>query len=156
MRALHTNSLAATGQLLKLSGIVYSPESLKDDLLGHPDYPSLFAVHDVLNQYGVQNAPVEVVAESLDEVPQPFLAYMNLPITGNDFAVVNKVQNGSITYTNSKGRAETLTRKDFLDRWKNVAVMVEGVNKNAPTQQAAKAVPQFNLKLFGLAVFFCW
>lgn len=53
MRALQTNNLAATGQILKLSGVEYDAQLLKDDLLGHPDYPSLFSVHHVLNKYGV-------------------------------------------------------------------------------------------------------
>ncbi|MEO7310729.1 MAG: vitamin K epoxide reductase family protein [Chitinophagaceae bacterium] len=149
MRTHNTNSLAATRQLLSIKGIRYDPQQLKDDLLGHPDYPSLFSVHHVLRQYGIQNSPVEVNNESLDELGQPFLAYMQLPNIGYDFATVTNVHNGTITYTNSKGKPETISRQDFLTKWKNVAVMVDGVSNEKSLVPVKSATGTFNIKLIG-------
>lgn len=128
MQTFTSNIFSATSQVLSLKGIQYQPQQLKDELLGHPDYPSLFAVHYVLNQYGLGNNPMEATGEHLDDLGQPFLAYMQLPGIGNDFATVKSVQNGSITYFNSKGKPETITREDFLSKWKNVAVALDSTN----------------------------
>ena len=135
MHTFQTNSLAAIGQLLQLTGVAYDEQALKDDLLSHPDYPSLFAVHNTLIKYGVENAPVEVDAEHLNELQQPFLAYMQMPGTGSDFAVVSSIHNGTVSYINSRGKIETIKREEFLSKWKNIAVMVEKVNKQKEQQQ---------------------
>ncbi len=94
MLVQNTNTFLAITDLFKSLAYPVDQAQLKHDLLSHPDYPSLLAINQVLHQYGIDNDAVEVDKDSLHEVPTPFIAFMNLPPNGNDFALVNQVVNG--------------------------------------------------------------
>jgi uncharacterized membrane protein len=127
MLVQNSNAFAAIIDLLKSLAYPVDQAKLKHDLLSHPDYPSLLAINQVLHQYGIDNDAVEVDKESLDEVPTPFIAFMNLPPNGNDFALVNKVVNGRVYFVNAKEKRETITKQQFLNDWRNIAVVVNEI-----------------------------
>lgn len=64
-----------TKWLIKI-GIPVSEHYLKHSLQLHPDYPSIYSITDVIEKMGIDCLAVEIEAESLDEVPLPFLANM--------------------------------------------------------------------------------
>lgn len=125
MRIYKTNSLAATQQFLQQFGINYDRLSLKSDLLSHPDYPSLLSVHWTLSKYGLANTPLEIDKSHLSSIRNPFLAYMKLPETGTDFALVNNVSYGNVVYTNLGGRKVTISQDEFISLWKNIVVVAD-------------------------------
>ena len=125
MRIFQTNSLAATKQMLNEFGIEYDSTLLKNELLAHPDYPSLFAVHQILGKYGLENMPIKADSSLLPSIPVPFLAYMHITGNGSDFAIVNSVFEKTVTYTNGNGKKEDISQEEFEARWKNIAVTID-------------------------------
>lgn len=107
----------------KLSGIVFSwlrelkiPVSksyIKQQLLSHPDYPSLLSITDTLTGLGIENAAVQIEKEKLEELETPFLVHLNG--NGGEFSIV-------------KESKQTL-QKEFLNRWSGIAVAAEKANE---------------------------
>jgi len=68
---------------------------------GHPDFPSLLAISDVLTELGIENLSLKIAADKLSGIEPPFLAQ----VTGKKekkelFTVVRKIEDGNITYFN--------------------------------------------------------
>jgi ABC-type bacteriocin/lantibiotic exporter with double-glycine peptidase domain len=76
-------------RLLSMAGITISPSLLKEKLQAHPDYPSLLAVTDTLDELGIDNAALQIDKERINEVPTPFLAH---DAAKGEFVVINNVQ----------------------------------------------------------------
>lgn len=63
------NCLHAARRILKLFDVPYTGSYLKDALLSHPHYPSLLAIADTLDKYGISQLAVKIGKEKLDQVP---------------------------------------------------------------------------------------
>jgi hypothetical protein len=57
-------------------GIPVTRQSISDELQKHPDYGSLLAYSDVLNNWHVPNAAYQLWFDQLAEVPLPCKLYM--------------------------------------------------------------------------------
>ena len=97
---------------LKELKIPVSKTYLKQQLLSHPDYPSLLSITDTLNELGIDNAAVQVEKEQLGEITTPFLAHLN--VNGGEFTVVRNVEDPGIP--------------DFFNRWGGVIIAAEKSN----------------------------
>ena len=50
-------------------------QSIYDELLIHPEYPSLLSVSDVLANFDIKNIAFRIDVDELSNVPCPFIAY---------------------------------------------------------------------------------
>ena len=96
---------------LQKLNVPISRKYLKQELLSHPDYPSLLSITDTLDHLGIENAAVQIEKEQLQEVPTPFLAHLNG--RGGEFALVKNRDNIEKEFP------------DFSIRWDGVVVMAE-------------------------------
>ncbi len=71
------NAFQTTRQLLRLAGVRVTDRSLKTALYHHPDFPSLLAIGDVLNEYKVDTLATRLSSERLIEAPVPALAHLH-------------------------------------------------------------------------------
>ncbi len=79
---------------------------------------------------------------------------MNLPPNGNDFALVNQVVNGSVSFVNAKEKRETITREQFLSDWRSIAVVINAVKPNKENiVKSSISFSQMQRILTGLAIF---
>jgi len=61
---------------------------IKQQLLSHPDYPSLLSITDTLHDLGVENTALQIEKEQLPEMPLPFIAHLNG--NGGEFVIVKR------------------------------------------------------------------
>lgn len=86
-----------------------SKKILEQQLLSHPDYPSLLSITDTLDALGVENMALVVDKDKLDSIPVPFLAHT----TVQGFVLVEDVQ-------------QLLKKQpDFIEKWNGVIVAAE-------------------------------
>jgi len=91
--------------------IPISKSYLKQQLLSHPDYPSLLSITDILTDLRIENTAVEIQKDQLHEVDIPFLAHLNG--NGGEFVII-------------KNR-DILDQQfpDFYKRWGGVIIAAE-------------------------------
>ena len=77
MFALFSGNAAgsAVSKLLGALDVRINPDYLSEELLKHPDYPSLLAVSDVLTAQHIENVAFRLDYEKLADVPFPFIAH---------------------------------------------------------------------------------
>lgn len=62
---------------LKAQSISVSSEYLRKRLESHPDYPSLIAIQDTLEELGISSYACHGTKEELQQENKPFLAHFN-------------------------------------------------------------------------------
>jgi ABC-type bacteriocin/lantibiotic exporter with double-glycine peptidase domain len=81
-----------TRVLSQLIGELHIPitrQSIEEEIALHPNYNSLLAISDILNNWGVPNASYQLDFKELieSEVPVPFVAYL----ANQEFALVSNL-----------------------------------------------------------------
>jgi ABC-type bacteriocin/lantibiotic exporter with double-glycine peptidase domain len=84
---------------------------IRQQLLSHPDYPSLLSITDTLDELGIENAAIQMEKDKLQDMPKAFLAHLN----GNG---------GSFAMVNTRDKPENQF-PGFFDRWGGVVVAAE-------------------------------
>jgi uncharacterized membrane protein len=96
---------------LQEMNIPVSGTYLRQQLLSHPNYPSLLSITDTLDELGIENAAVQIEKDHLYEMSVPFLAHLNG--NGGEFVIVKNRDNLEKQFPK------------FFDRWGGVAVAAE-------------------------------
>jgi hypothetical protein len=117
------NAVSATYQYLKAIGAKVTEETVEETLKNHPDYPSLLATSEALNDWKIENVALRIKPEQLWELPTPFLTH--LYVDGGIFALVKSVKNGAVEWTHSKEGFKRDKTEDFLKKWNGVVLMAE-------------------------------
>src|ERR1700759_1530964 len=123
------NADAVVAKLLKSLNLQVNTKDIIADLDKHPDYPSMLAISDVLNNFNVANSAFRVPAEDLANIPAPFIIHANT--NNGEFLVVQKVS-GSDFYISGDKYDNKRTPLDELRKiFGNVVLVpepVEGLN----------------------------
>jgi len=98
-------------------------QKVYDELLIHPNYPSLLAISDVLENFGISNSAFYVDNEQLADVPCPFLAHTN--INNDDFIIVNKIDGDRVWVSNEKWNKHKIDLKEFNKIYKGIVLAAE-------------------------------
>jgi ABC-type bacteriocin/lantibiotic exporter with double-glycine peptidase domain len=122
------NAVLATYQYLKAIGAKVSEETVEETLKNHPDYPSLLATSDALNEWNVENVAVKITPEQLLEIPTPFLAYLNS--NGGIFALIKSIKNNKIEWIHTIKGTQRESIEDFNKNWNGVVLIAEA-NENS-------------------------
>lgn len=113
--------------LLYASNIFHIDENdLNLQLQSHTDYPSLKAVTDTLDYFGVDNIAANVPKDALQQMPNSFLALTNSgdEHAQNEMVLVSK-KNGIIILENGYDKRKKVTESNFIDRWTGTIIGVE-------------------------------
>jgi hypothetical protein len=87
------NLTVVLGKFARELNIRIDLQKVYDELLIHPDYPSLLAISDVLQNFGVDNGAYRIDRDKLPNEPCPFSSRPN--INGSDFLLAHKIENGT-------------------------------------------------------------
>lgn len=117
------NAVAATYQYLKAIGARVTEENVEETLKNHPEYPSLLATSDALNEWKIENVAARITPEQLSELPTPFLTH--LYVDGGIFALVESVKNDTVEWTHTKEGFKRDRTEDFVKKWNGVVLMAE-------------------------------
>ena len=118
------NAVWATFTFVKALGVKITEMSLEESLKAHPEYPSLLATSDVLQNFKIENAALRLNIIQLKEVPTPFMVF--LKTDGGKFAVVRSVKEESIEWVQAQNNSiikESLL--SFSTKWDGIVLMAE-------------------------------
>lgn len=117
------NCTSVVRNLLTKLEIGCTSNYLKDNILSHPEHPSLLAVSDTLTKYRIENLPVKVDGQKLQEFPLPFI--VQLSDKGGMFHVLTRYSDKECIYLDDKGKQVIVPTKEFLTRWTGVCLLAE-------------------------------
>lgn len=96
-------------------------------LLSHPEYPSLKAITDTLDYFGIENLTAHVPKETLGQLPRTFLALVEKN-DQRELALVLVKETG-ILLKRPKGKSVRMVKEQFLKQWTGTIIAVEKIEK---------------------------
>ena len=140
-----TRLVSVTDSFLKTLKISFTKHYLEKRLKQNPYYPSLFSINQVLNEYNILNKGLQIENEELENLPVPFLAYIDQEeIRSKDFVNVINVNGNLVTYFD--GKTNTITKEKFIEKWPSKIVLLA----EADSQSAEKNLKENKKKEFTL------
>ncbi len=104
------NSEAVALQYVKQQNLKISRTTLQNALREHPDYPSMLALSDVFNSFGVESMALRVESiKTLADKPLPLIVQVQSEAGDSLFALVLSIGDESVIWYNPvSGRRETI------------------------------------------------
>jgi len=101
--------------------------SIKEDILQHPDYPSLLTLSDVLKNMKTENMSLKTTPENLVNLPVPFVAQVYGRTAGNSlFAIIDKIDSGNVEWYNPEShKTENISFEDFVKQFTGYVLIAE-------------------------------
>lgn len=118
------NCVNATERLLNLLQVKNTKKYLEDNLLSHPEHPSLLAVSDTLEKYNVETLAIQIDKEKLNDMPLPCIIQIRKHGT-TLFFVLNKILEKEVEYYDDKNKLTKVSQEDFLKMWTGICLLVE-------------------------------
>ena len=131
MNAPQKNALHALAALLRLSRVRVTRATLAEKLGQHPDFPSLTALSDTLDELRVDNLAAHLTPDQLPDIPLPALVYLNS--AGGFFAPLRAATPAAVEWWHARRGWQTESLSQFSQHWNGVALLVE------PTERAGEA-----------------
>jgi len=117
--AKRDNTTSVVVELIKSLKIPVTAKTLETELNLHPEYPSLLAINDVLNQFDISTYPfADVTTEQLLSVQTPFIAHTKSK--GDGFKLIKQV-----TATEVSLDGKSIPLEDFLKIFTGTILIVE-------------------------------
>lgn len=140
----HDNVDASVIKILNALRFPVDSNKIIAELDKHPDYPSLLAISDVLNNFHIDNYAYRVTFEELPLIPCPFIVHTHS--NGGDFLMVNKVDDQNVIVSSDKWNKHKIELNDFKKIFDGVVLTVEPGTENQSsatvmTQLAELKVP---------------
>lgn len=118
-------------------------EEFQDYFYSHPDFPSLYAVTDTMDFFGIENLAAKVTNEQFSELPNAFLTLTN--VTQQDqFIYVTQHNDQIVSYLDNENKKHTIPLNEFLNNWQQVVIVIDE-NESKTVEKSS----QSNNKLIG-------
>jgi protein-disulfide isomerase/uncharacterized membrane protein len=142
-----SNVSEVTKVLVDILQVKVTKTTLIKELDGHPDYPSLLSISDVLNAHGVENLAIKAEPDKLSQAPTPFIAVIRgEKSSGPLFTVVREVKTDSFSFFDPEAHTWTsFAAKDFLKRFSGTILLAEA-SEQAGEKQYDKNLREENRK----------
>ncbi len=127
-------------KLLRANNLQVADSYLQLRLESHPDYPSLIAVQDTLEELGIESYACQGTKEELNAEGKPFLVHLNM-------------NGGHILYFKNAATAEEKV-KDFDKYWSGHVMFAEPATIYGNTEHNKQQKKENLNKLFSIAAIF--
>lgn len=151
------NCAATLKFLLVKLNIQFTNSFIQDNILSHPEHPSLLCISDTLTKYQIENLAVKIEKEKLKELPFPCI--VQLSNRGGMFHVLMSYSEEEVIYLNERGKSITIETQEFLKKWTGICLLVEtGVNSSEPDieKKLAERNITITFKWVGILFFLLW
>lgn len=118
------NCLYATKKLLTLLKVKFTSEYLQENLLSHPNYPSLLSVTDTLEKYNIETLAVKIEVEELKSMPLPCIVQVKEnqePL----FFVLKNISDVELSYYDNNNKFIQSPIEEFVEKWTGVCLIAE-------------------------------
>ncbi len=103
--------------------------TLKKNLEENPFYPSLYSLKETFDLFKINNEGLRVDKEQLNEIPLPFLAFLeDKQKKWKDFVLVTDVSIEKVVYF--YGKNKLVSKEEFLNNWQNIIFIAEPTDKS--------------------------
>jgi len=135
--------------LLQKNKIKIDSEELDFQIQSHPSYPSLHAITGVLSHFDIDNIAIRVPLdiETLEQLPNSFIAQLDNNGSTNFALVVKKGNNYKTIYNNKEKKS--LNQSNFLKQFTGIVV---GVEKDDLKNTNEVSTSSFQKPLFATAL----
>lgn len=137
---IEKNCILAVIKLIKVLNIPVSKTTIKNELIGHPDYPSLLSVSDKLAEWNIENIAMKIDKSQISKMRFPLLVQVNQLISNKNqkkqglidkkaeslFVVVKSISNDKITFSDVENEMKwkTIPCVEFENIWTGVVLIV--------------------------------
>ncbi|MCE7063214.1 vitamin K epoxide reductase family protein [Dyadobacter sp. CY343] len=118
-----TNAKDAVEYLLSVNNIKVSSIGLEEELLLHPDFPSVASVSDALNEWKIPNLATRIPIHQLTAIPLPALFY--LTVRDGILAPIKTIKNDTIEWLDTENGWQKETIDSFEHKWDGTALLIE-------------------------------
>ena len=119
-RRSHQPIVGTLNRFLKALNVRVSANTIEEEILSHPDYPSLLAVSDCLNKWKIDNVSTRVDKSQLDDVSLPFMAHLQ-----SRLVLVLDVAEHKVTVFDENGTDKVMDKAEFLMSWDGIVLLAE-------------------------------
>lgn len=148
------NCFQTSKKILELLKIRFTKNYLKEEILSHPQFPSLLTISDVLEKYHISTLPLKIRKEKLDQIPTPCIVQVR--VQGKEFfQTLSHIAEDSFSGYDETGKVFNVSREDFLSIWTGVVLIVEK-NDNSAEPGIEESIRKEKIQTFligGLALF---
>lgn len=117
------NAYDALTYLIESARLPVTPQSIKEELYLHPDFPSMLAISDALTEWKINNLATRIGQEQLVEIPLPAIAYLDNQ--GGCFAPIRKVTDEKVEWLDTSRGWLTDSLFEFSHKWNGVVLLIE-------------------------------
>jgi uncharacterized membrane protein/thiol-disulfide isomerase/thioredoxin len=125
-----------TGLLYSLGSPVSTTE-LINELNSHPDYPSLLALSDILNNFGIQCGAYRINSNELPDVPCPFIA--NTRKSGSEFLLVNSLDTKTVLVSDQNKKRYKIDFKELENIFDGVVLVPENNERTSSQNKTSRS-----------------
>jgi len=118
------NCFHTSKKILELLKIRFTKNYLKEEILSHPQFPSLLTISDVMEKYLVSTLPLKIGKDKLDQIPMPCIVQVRVQ-EKEYFQTLSHITEDSLAGYDETGKAFNVSREDFLNSWTGVVLAVE-------------------------------
>lgn len=111
---------------LKISGYSVDKDDLNLQLISNPDYPSVKSITDTLDYFGIDNLTATVPKDSIEQLPDSFLAVVNKNKPHSIALLDRKKQKISLLLED--GSKQNVPVNTFKVMWEGIIIAVEKNN----------------------------
>lgn len=134
-KSTHDASLGIIRNVGALLEFPIEKKAVLQDLLSHPDHPSMLAMSDVMMKYGIKNQGVLVEKDYLKEISLPFVTELE-----NDEAlggvIVTNIENDKVEYLDPKNGYIVENIDFFKEKWYGPALLIDAASKPVITKES--------------------
>ncbi|MEB0280872.1 MULTISPECIES: vitamin K epoxide reductase family protein [unclassified Mucilaginibacter] len=110
-------------RLLQSLDINPDPQTIIDEFLKHPHYPSLFAIADVFKTFEIESYTFKCEVDELDNIEVPFLALTNL--NDEELVLVRKITPSHLYLYKNESGSYKIKKSDFETIYKGIVLIAE-------------------------------
>jgi uncharacterized membrane protein/thiol-disulfide isomerase/thioredoxin len=121
------NTYAVVANLVMQLGLKISAQGLKE-IMGHKEYPNLFAISDTLSNWYVENMAVNLSAYQLKEIPYPAIAHLYK--NSGHFVVLQKLDGELLQYIDPEIGLVKESLENFEKKWTGVVLLIQASEKS--------------------------
>lgn len=119
------NSELIVYNFCRLLNVPVTKTYIREQIEGHPDYPSLLSISDVLKTVGVDNVSIVLKTEKINRLETPVLAQVEIKHK-KEFTIIRSVGNKEVTFFDPVGqRYDTIARDKFAELFTGVVLLTE-------------------------------
>ncbi|MEP7238222.1 MAG: vitamin K epoxide reductase family protein [Ferruginibacter sp.] len=145
-QSFNTNLSNVAKHYIKMLKVSVTPTTLTEELTQNPYYPSLYSIRNVFNKLSIANEAYQLTAEDLNKIEPPFIAYCSDQNTANDFVLVTKFTETSVSYIAENSKPRQVTKEEFLKQWQKTIFIADPDAQSGENDFAIKQKVE-NLKI---------